>query len=101
MLEPGDKVLVGLLLPEDGGKMHAFWRGPFEVLQHIGDYNYEISMGQPKNMIMHINMLKKFNERVETVNIVVTTDAEDGEDYNFLLLWTGLGARRNLTSAGN
>lgn len=81
VLEPGDKVLV--LLPEDGRKMMAFWRGPFEVLKRIGEYNYEISMGQRKNTIMHINMLKKFNERIETVNTVITDDAEDGDEYDF------------------
>ena len=88
VLEPGDKVLV--LLPEDGRKMHAFWRGPFEVLRRIGDFNYEISMGQRKNTIMHINMLKKFNERVETVSSVIAADAEDGENYDFPITvdWT-------------
>jgi hypothetical protein len=80
-LEVNDKVLV--LLPEDGRKMHAFWRGPYDVLRRIDDFNYETNMGQRKNTIMHINMLKKFNERVEAVNTVITADAEDGEDYDF------------------
>jgi len=81
ILEPNDKVLV--LLPEDARKMHAFWRGPFDVVRRIDDHNYEISMGERKNTVMHINMLKKFNERIEYVNAVITEEADADDEYDF------------------
>ena len=39
---------------------------------------------------MHINMLKKFNERVETINTVITDDVDDGEqcDFPVTVEWT-------------
>jgi hypothetical protein len=80
-LEPNDKVLV--LLPEDARKLYAFWRGPFDVIRRIDDHNYEVSMGVRKNTIMHINLLKKFNERIEQVNVVITDEADENDLYDF------------------
>jgi hypothetical protein len=32
---------------------------------------------------MHINMLKKFNERIEYVNVVITEEADENDEYDF------------------
>ncbi|MBN3272197.1 NYNRI protein, partial [Polyodon spathula] len=60
---PGDKVL--LLLPTSESKSYAKWQGPYEVIQGIGNVNYEIRQPdrQNKTQIYHINLLKPWNER--------------------------------------
>ncbi|PAA78757.1 hypothetical protein BOX15_Mlig016452g7 [Macrostomum lignano] len=59
-LQPGDKVL--LLLPSSSKKLHAEWRGPYEVLERCSDVNYRIRMG-PATNTFHVNLLKKYNSR--------------------------------------
>ena len=56
-LKPGDKVLV--LLPTSGNKLWSTWAGPYEVLRHTMNNNYEIQIDNRKT-VLHINTLRKF-----------------------------------------
>ena len=67
----GDKVL--LLLPSDNKKLLMQWKGPFEVVEPIGQNDYKILI-YGKVRTFHANMLKKYVERPTTLeaNAVVT-----------------------------
>ena len=54
----GDLAL--LLLPMETNKMELHWKGPYRVVQVIGDYDYKIELEGGKLKTFHINMLKKY-----------------------------------------
>ena len=60
----GDLVL--LLLPTDSNKLLMQWKGPFSVLERLGDLDYRIQIGD-KAKTFHANLLKKYINR-EDVN---------------------------------
>lgn len=60
-IKVGDKVL--LLLPTDSKKLLLHWKGPFEVIELVGDVDYKIKFPTSKVMTFHANMLKKYFER--------------------------------------
>ena len=60
--EVGNKVL--LLLPTKSNKLLLQWKGPYEVVERVGDVDYRIKIGSKVKMY-HANMLKRYFERTE------------------------------------
>ena len=60
--EVGSRVL--LLLPTKHNKLEMEWRGPFDVLERVGDWDYRLDI-HGKARLYHANMLKEFLERRE------------------------------------
>ena len=58
----GSRVL--LLLPTKHNKLEMEWRGPYQVLERVGNLDYRIDV-RGKAKLYHANMLKQFVERVE------------------------------------
>jgi hypothetical protein len=58
--KPGDKVL--LLLTNSSNKLQLSWKGPFEVVEKVNQFDYKIQM-KGKIRTFHANMLKKYEER--------------------------------------
>ena len=79
-LQPGDRVL--LLLPSSTKKFIAQWQGPYTVVRGTGKVDYEIEMPDKggRKQIFHVNHLRKWKERVCTVNTVIE-DGKDIEEY--------------------
>ena len=83
-LVPGDKAL--LLLPTAHNKLLMQWKGPFQVLERVNKHDYRIDVnGKPR--LFHINMLKTYRDRDESMKefaslaVVDECDCEeDGED---------------------
>jgi hypothetical protein len=74
----GDLVLI--LQPTSSFKLLAQWAGPYPVTKKLNSFNYEIDLGHRKT-ILHINLLRKWEERVETVNVItINEDLVDGEE---------------------
>lgn len=59
-MQSGDKALV--LLPTATSKLLAQWKGPYKVIEKVGDVNYIIEINR-KRKLFHINMLKQWYER--------------------------------------
>jgi hypothetical protein len=76
-LAVGDKVLI--LQPTSSFKLLATWSGPYVVTKRLNTFNYEIDMGQRKT-VLHINMLKRWEERSQEVNVVMLDDETIEED---------------------
>ena len=55
-----DQILI--LLPTNHNKLIMKWKGPFEVLQKIGETDYKLQIGNVQK-VFHINMLKKYIQR--------------------------------------
>ena len=76
-LKIGDMAL--LLLPTEHNKLMLHWRGPFRVVDKIGEVDYRIEMPTGKIKTFHANMLKKYHEREssmpQTDNMVVINEA--------------------------
>ena len=63
-LVPGQKAL--LLLPTEHNKLLMQWRGPFQVLEKVNKHDYRIDVNG-KQRLFHINMLKPYIERDDTL----------------------------------
>ncbi len=75
VFEVGAKVMYRI--PGRLNKLSDSWDGPFVVLQRVGEVNYRIAReGSRKNSkVVHVNVLKKFNElHVCRVDVVVEGD---------------------------
>ena len=72
-----DKVLI--LQPISSFKLLATWSGPYVVTKRLNTFNYEIDMGQRKT-VLHINILKRWEERTEEVIVVMLDDETIEED---------------------
>ncbi|XP_071504452.1 uncharacterized protein [Diadema antillarum] len=72
VFEVGDKVLV--LLPLPGDALKAKFSGPYVVERKLGKETYVVSMPDRRKTkrVCHVNMLKKYHERVEDVGAVVS-----------------------------
>jgi len=62
-LNIGDSVL--LLLPTENNKLTLAWRGPYEVVERVGEVEYRIRVTPDKIKSYHVNMLKKYHQRKE------------------------------------
>ena len=56
---------VPLLLPSENSKLTLAWRGPYEVVERVGEVDYRIRVTPDKIETYHINMLKKYHQRKE------------------------------------
>ena len=63
-LKVGDKALI--LLPTNSNKLLMQWKGPYDILERIGEVDYKLKV-KGKEKIFHANMLKKYTERKEQV----------------------------------
>ena len=77
--QTGDQVLV--LLPNSTSKLLAQWQGLYEVVQQVNKVNYCIRMhDKPKKLgTFHINLLKKWNAPVESVNLMEEQEVQEEE----------------------
>ena len=77
-IEVGDQVL--LLLPDRDSqkKFMRKWQGLFKIRQKLGRVNYEVIIDSEGNTkVYHINLLKKWFSRTETVSSYSNTVEED------------------------
>ena len=70
VLKPGKQVL--LLLPTKHNKLELTWKGPYQVLEQIGDVDYRIQMGS-KSKVFHINLMKEYLPR-EKISVISTEE---------------------------
>jgi len=83
-LPVGSKALI--LLPMDANKMLLRWKGPFPVLKKMGNCNYLLDMGNGGEKIFHINLLREYLERPQTVvlaDIAVVRDQDTDSTSDF------------------
>ena len=66
-LKPGQQVL--LLLPAKHNKLELTWKGPYKVIEKLGDVDYRIQMGS-KSKVFHVNLMKEYLQR-ETVSPIL------------------------------
>jgi hypothetical protein len=80
-LMEGDLVLV--LRPSSNHKILAKLDGPYRVIRKNDRWNYVIDLGH-RPATFHINSLRKYIQREETVNMIITTDnGEEGDEFDF------------------
>lgn len=63
VFQPGDKVM--LRVPTVECKFLAKWKGPYEIIEKIGEVNYRVRQPghRPPEQIYHVNLLKAWRER--------------------------------------
>ena len=66
-----------MLLPTKTNKLLMHWKGPFEVVERVGDLDYRIKV-KGKVKLFHINMLKLYVER--KVGVVIGVNEEGKGD---------------------
>ena len=79
-LKPGDSVLI--LLPTDQNKLLMHWKGPFTVLDKVGEASYVVEVnGRRKSF--HANLLKEYITRespnVFAASVLSMSEAEEQE----------------------
>ena len=75
-LQPNDLTLV--LLPTNENKL-LHWKGPFEVIEPVGINDYRIKIGG-NIKVFHINLLRKYQERIPTDAIAAISMVENVSD---------------------
>jgi hypothetical protein len=73
--QAGEQVL--LLLPTKHNKLQMAWRGPYEVVERVGDCDYRIRV-KGNTKLFHANLLKRFHVRATIATVVV--DELDGTE---------------------
>ena len=87
-IQVGDKVLV--LLPTKANKLLLQWKGPFQVKEKFGHYDFRV-LAHGKVKTYHANLLKKYIEReqvnstIETVSTVVIEEENQVSDNDEML----------------
>ena len=77
-IEVGDQVLLLLSDRDSQKKFMRKWQGPFKIKQKLGQVNYEVIIDYEGNSkVYHINLLKKWFSRTETVSSYANTVEED------------------------
>ena len=66
-------------LPTRPEKLLAKWRGPYKITKKVGKVNYKIELtdGQIRRKIFHINMLKPWKEAAESFLNVIEDEQEE------------------------
>lgn len=87
--ETGERVLV--MLPSDTSKLLSKWQGPFEVVRKLGPNIYEIANPGKRrtSRVLHVNLLKKWQERlpkVAGVSMIRQVEDEDEVEEQYLPL---------------
>uniref|UniRef100_A0A8C5LU94 Gypsy retrotransposon integrase-like protein 1 n=1 Tax=Leptobrachium leishanense TaxID=445787 RepID=A0A8C5LU94_9ANUR len=77
----GQRVLV--LKPQRQNKLQAAWQGPYTVVTRLGDTTYVVASCADTRIqrTFHVNMLKAFHERPETVEAICAPAVEETEPF--------------------
>lgn len=59
-MKVGDKVFI--LLPTEANKLLMQWKGPFDIVERLGDMDYRVNI-DGKIKTIHANLLKQYIER--------------------------------------
>jgi len=73
-----------LLLLRHNNKLTLAWKGPYEVVEKVGEVDYKIRVTPDKIKTYHINMLKKYHQRKEQR---IKNDDESGNMEARNLAW--------------
>ncbi|GFV20430.1 retrovirus-related Pol polyprotein from transposon 17.6 [Trichonephila clavipes] len=78
---PGDQVLV--LIPDSTNKLYARWTGPVKVVKRVKPHtnSYYLQMAGGNLRLLHVNEIKEYRARVQTVGVIYDIDDEFGEIY--------------------
>lgn len=80
-MKVGDKVLI--LLPTDNNKLLMQWKGPYNIVEKLGNVDYKIEL-KGKVKTFHANLLKKYVDRIKLSTAVVSEETEQFEEANDL-----------------
>lgn len=86
-LKVGERAL--LLLPTEHNKLLLHWKGPHPVVAKKSKVDYLIDLGHAQKLF-HVNMLKRYEERlsnpnkVEVSSSVAVEDAHDGNEIPYV-----------------
>ena len=86
-LEKGDKVLCRI--PGIIGKLKEAWHGPYVVEEKMGRVSYRVKVGRGKAKTLHINNLKRYYEREESVLRLALVAEDWAEDESVGTRLTG------------
>jgi len=75
-LSVGDSVLL-LLLPTEYNNLTLAWRGPYKVVEKLGDVDYRVAIQPGKMKTYHINMLKRYYRRNQQVTDIQKPVGDD------------------------
>uniref|UniRef100_A0A8C5PP08 ribonuclease H n=1 Tax=Leptobrachium leishanense TaxID=445787 RepID=A0A8C5PP08_9ANUR len=77
----GQKVLV--LKPQRQNKLQAAWQGPYRVVTQLGDTTYVVVSCADTRIqwTFHVNMLKAYHERPESVDAICAPATEETEPF--------------------
>ena len=78
-MKEGEKVLV--LLPTKSNKLLMQWRGPYTIVQKMGQLDYKVDV-RGKMKTLHANLLKRYVERDESNCGVLTACAMSLIDFS-------------------
>ena len=73
----GDKVLI--LLPNSTNSARCQWQGPAKILERVSPHSYKILLDNGAIKILHVNDLRLFNVRINTVGVVFEDDDDFGD----------------------
>ncbi|GFX51658.1 protein NYNRIN [Trichonephila clavipes] len=76
---PGDQVLV--LIPDSTNKLYARWTGPVKVVKRVKPNSYYLQMAGGNLRLLHVNKIREYRARVQTVGVIYDIDDEFGEIY--------------------
>lgn len=79
-LKPGQKVLI--LLPTKANKLLMHWKGPYNIVERVGDVDYRIIV-KGKLKLFHVNMLKLYVER-DRGSVGVIGQSSDNNDIDIV-----------------
>ncbi|GFT36313.1 protein NYNRIN [Trichonephila clavipes] len=76
---PGDQVLV--LIPNSTNKLYARWTDPVKVVKRVKPNSYYLQMAGGNLRLLHVNKIREYRARVQTVGVIYDIDDEFGEIY--------------------
>ncbi|GFY28974.1 retrovirus-related Pol polyprotein from transposon opus [Trichonephila clavipes] len=76
---PGDQVLV--LIPDSTNNLYARWTGPVKVVKIVKPNSYYMQMAGGNLRLLHVNKIREYRARVQTVGVIYDIDDEFGEIY--------------------
>ncbi|GFT21297.1 retrovirus-related Pol polyprotein from transposon 17.6 [Trichonephila clavipes] len=76
---PGDQVLVWI--PDSTNKLYARWTGPVKVVKRVKPNSYYLQMAGGNLRLLHVNKIREYRVRVQTVGVTYDIDDEFGEIY--------------------
>lgn len=83
------------MLPTDSNKLLLSWKGPFEIVEVLNEFDYGVMLGNGKTRIFHANLLKQYEVREEALAVSVIPSDNEGEEQ-LLQLHEGKGGENYL-----